>query len=196
MKYRYNVLEKVRKVEEKNGINYAKTDGKLYKTINVLHILAWVYTLGINILFLLGNLVLMSSNESLEINKAPFVTVLTATVLLIVARVIMRFKNQVWANIASGALNLIICPVLAFTFANLMEDSLGLWGLNFSFYWRHAIPLALIIIFGVWLTIIALRANIKTDKQYKKTLENIYNQFKNQNFSEEQWEDYLKNYEV
>lgn len=196
MKYQYNVLEKVRKVEEKNGINYAKTDGKLYKTINVLHILAWVYTLGINILFMLGNLLLMSSSEDLEINKAPIVTVLTATVLLIGARVIMRFKNQVWANITSGALNLIICSFLGLTFANLMEDGLGLWGLNFSFYWRHAIPLALIIIFSIWLMIIALRANIKTSKQYKKTLENIYNQFNDQNLSEEQWEDYLKNYEV
>ena len=39
MKLQQNILNRVRQVEEKRGIVYAKTDGKLYKTLKVFYII-------------------------------------------------------------------------------------------------------------------------------------------------------------
>ena len=198
MDYKYNVLKRVRQVEEKNGIKYAKTDGKLYGTLKVLYTIIFAYTLAINSLFILSNFIVYYGNENFNSVKVSLVTVTIATLLLIAAFVIMRFKNKVWANYASGITNLLVAVLLVLTFANLMQDSLGLFGYVYSFYWRHAVPLLLIAVFAVWLSVIAIRANIKTDKQYKKVMENIYAQYnlsaENEQLSEEQWEEFLENY--
>lgn len=198
MEYKYNVLKRVRQLEEKNGIKYAKTDGRLYGTIKLLYTIVFVYTLVINFLFILSNSIVYYGDENFNTVKGPLVTVTTATFLLILAFIIMRFKNKVWANFASGITNVLAAVLLVLTFANLMKDSLGLFGYVYSFYWRHAIPLLLLVVFAVWLTVIALRANIKTDKQYKKVMENIYAQYnlsaENGQLSEEQWEEFLENY--
>ncbi len=198
MKFQDNVLKRVRQIEEKKGIRYAKTDGVLYKTLKVLYTLMFAYTLVMNLLFVLSNFIVYYGNENFASAKVPLVTVATATVLLIAAFVIMRFKNRLWANYASGITSILTAVVLVLTFANLMEDGLGLFGYAFSFYWRHSIPLVLIMLLAVWLTVIAVRANIKTDKQYKKVVENIYAQYnllaESEQVSEEQWEEFLQNY--
>lgn len=198
MEYKYNLLKRVRQVEEKNGIKYAKTDGRLYGTLKVLYTIVFAYTLAINVLFILSNSIVYYGNEKFNSVKVPLVTVTIATLLLIVAFVIMRFKNKVWSNCVSGITNLLVAVLLVLTFANLMEDSTGLFGYVYSFYWRHAVPLLLLAIFAVCLTVIAVRANIKTDKQYKKVMENIYAQYnlsaENEQLSEEQWEEFLENY--
>ena len=54
VEYKYNVLKRVRQVEEKNGIIYAKTDGRLYKTLKVLYTVVFAYTLAVNLLFVLS----------------------------------------------------------------------------------------------------------------------------------------------
>lgn len=198
MDYKYNVLKRVRQIEEKNGIKYAKTDGRLYVTLKVLYTIIFAYTLAINFLFILSNFIVYYGSENFNYVKVPLVTVTTATVLLIAAFIIMRFKNKVWANYVSGITNILVAVFLVLTFANIMKDSLGLFGYVFSFYWRHAVPLLLLVILAVWLTVIAIRANVKTDKQYKKVIENIYAQYnlsaENEQLSEEQWEEFLENY--
>ncbi len=196
MKYQNNVLKRVRQIEEKNGINYAKTDGTLYNTLKVIFVIFLAYTLAMNTLFVLGNILLYSSNGNSQIKIDSIITVVTATLFLILNLIIMRFKDYVWSNLATGIINLICPTVLFLTFANLMKDVMGLWGFRDSFYWRHAIPLVFMAVFGVWSAIIALRANLKTGKQYKKVVENIYNQFENENHAQEQWDEYLKNYDI
>ena len=51
MKMQESVLKRVRMIEEKHGITYAKTDGKLYKALRVSYTLLFIYTMGINLLF-------------------------------------------------------------------------------------------------------------------------------------------------
>lgn len=199
MKYQCNVLKRVRQIEEKNGIKYAKTDGKLYGGVKAFYLVASIWTLAMNLLFIISNLLVNSLNENFKLQTAPLATVAVLTLALVAGFVVMRFKNYIWANFTFGILNLLMPSILCFTFANLMTNINGLWGYSYSFYWRHAMPLLLVAVCGIWLAIIAFRANIKTQKQYKKTLENIYEQYnlslENENFSEEQWKEYLKNYE-
>ncbi len=198
MKYEANILKRVRQIEEKKGIYYARTDGKLYKTLKIVYVLVWAYTLFMNFMFAAGNMLLYHLNENVKRDMVPIITVAVATAVLIACLVILRFKNKAWTNYTFGIANLLSCAVLFLTYMNIMTDSLGLWGFNYSFYWRHAVPLILLVILAVWLSVIALKADIKTNKLYKKTVENLYTQFNLSNgeesLSEEDWEEFIKNY--
>ena len=199
MKMQYNILQRVRQIEEKAGIRYAKADGRLYMTLKVLYIILFAYTLAMNLLFLLGNLLVHSGKESFVDIKNSLITVTVASIGLIAALVFAKFKNKIWANVTSAVLNLVSCIFLVLNFANLLTDDLGFLGYKFSFYWRHSVPLLLIVAFSVWFSIIAIRATAKSQKQYKKVVENLYEKYnlasEIEQFSEEEWEEFLTNYE-
>lgn len=198
MKLQQNILNRVRQVEEKRGIVYAKTDGKLYKTLKILYILLLVYTFIINALFVLSNFMVYYGTDSFKGLKKPIITVICGTLCFIASLFILKFKDKIWANITTLILNLLPSLLTVLVYANLMEDSLGLFGYKYSFYWRHSVPLALIAVFAIWLSVLALRANIKTKKQYKKITENLYNQYhiseENEQLSEEEWQEFIENY--
>lgn len=198
MKLQQNILNRVRQVEEKRGIVYARTDGKLYKALKFLYIVLLVYTFIINALFVLSNFMVYYGTDSFKDVKKPIITVICGTLCFIASLFVLRFKDKIWANIATIILNLLPCVLTFLVYANLMEDSLGLFGYKYSFYWRHSVPLALIAVFSIWLSVLALRANIKTKKQYKKITENLYDQYhiseENEQLSEEEWEEFIKNY--
>ena len=198
MKLQQNILNRVRKVEEKRGIVYAKTDGKLYKTLKVFYIIFLVYTFIINALFVLSNFMVYYGTDSFKGLKKPIITVICGTFCFIASLFVLRFKDKIWANIATLILNLLPSLLTVLVYANLMEDSLGLFGYKYSFYWRHSVPLALIAVFAIWLSVLALRANIKTKKQYKKITETLYNQYhiseENEQLSEEEWQEFIENY--
>ena len=198
MKLQQNILNRVRQVEEKRGIVYAKTDGKLYKTLKVFYIIFLVYTFAINALFVLSNFMVYHGTDTFNSVKKPIIIVICSTFCFIASLFVLKFKDKIWANIATLILNLLPSLLTVLVYAKLMEDSLGLFGYKYSFYWRHSVPLALIAVFAIWLSVLALRANIKTKKQYKKITENLYNQYhiseENEQLSEEEWEEFIKNY--
>ena len=82
-----------------------------------------------------------------------------------------------------------------------MKDTLGLFGFKYSFYWRHLAPLVLLVILTVILTAIAVRARVKTEKQYKKVTENLYKLYnvtvgnESDGITDEQWETFLQTYD-
>ncbi len=190
MKMYDNILQKVRLYEEKRGIIYAKTDGKLYKGLKVFYVLLFAYTMVMNTLFLLG--AFLSDSVFKTLGNSVY-TVLGLSAVLIASLVIVRFKNKLWANIAFLMLNIISCVGLGFTFGILLQDVIGF---KASFYWRHLVPLCLMVILSVALTVVALRAVLKIRKTYKKIIENIYTTYKaseETDLSDEQWEEVLKN---
>lgn len=199
MKMYDNILNRVRAMEEKNGVKYAKSDGKLYKTLKVFYVLAVIYTICMNFLYASGILLLYAGKDDFKYQKPYFYTVVACTLLLLISLVVMRFKKYLWVNIATGVANLAAAVFLIPTFARLMEDTLGLWGYQYSFYWRHFVPLLLVIILNIWLTAVAVRAILKTNAAYKKVVNNIYManniSLEDNNISEEQWEELLKSYE-
>lgn len=185
-----NILEKVKEYEEKRGIVYAKTDGGLYKALKIIYILLFIYTMVMNAMFLLGAALSETVFKNL---KNSVYTVLGITVLLIASLVIMKFKNTVWANIVSTVLNILGCTGLCLTFGVLLQDVIGF---KISFYWRHLVPLCLMAIVTIALCAVALRAVIKTQKTYKKIVENIYENYtasEDTTLTDEQWQEVLKN---
>ncbi len=193
MKMQENVLRRVRMVEDKHGIKYAKTDGRLYKVLRILYTLLFIYTMGINLLYIAGMFLVYGGTDNFVSIQNTLITVCACTAAVILGYVLSFFKFKFCAGIISVAAEVF----LILSFASAMEDSLGLWGYKISFYWRHLAPLALMIIFMIWLTVIAVSARLKTEKQYKKVVDNLYNIYNQPDVdvSDEQWNEFLANYD-
>ncbi len=193
MKMQENVLKRVRMVEDKYGINYAKIDGKLYKSLKIIYIVLFAYTMGINLLYMLGMLLVYGGTENFTAIQNTLITVSVCTGFIIAGFVLFFFKFKLTA----GILSVIPEILLILSFGDVMKDTLGLWGYKYSFYWRHLAPLALMIIVMIWLTVIAVRARIKTEKQYKKVTDNLFEIYNNtaSDISDEQWNEFLANYD-
>jgi hypothetical protein len=166
MKINDEILQKVSLYEEKHGIVYAKTDGSLYKTLKGLYVLAFCYTMVMNFLFVIGNVM---SEMRFEIFKNTVYMVLTLSAGLILSLVIIGFKKYCWAHIAGFLLNLASCAGLTVVYARQLEDVIGY---KTSFYWRHFVPFCLMVLLNLVITVIAVRAILKFNKNCKTVIEN------------------------
>ena len=227
MKMYDGVLQRVKQVEEKHGIKYVTTDSVLYKTLSVLLIIALIYTIGINLLCVAGSALKISSLYSGTVatidgkdyneveyweyqgldykkmeenivngNRELMLNAGICSILLILGLVLNRTRLY----IAGGVIT--VCPAIysIFYFMHNLTDSGGVVGLSPKFYWRHLIPLAIILITAVWLTVIAVRAKTKLQNQYKRVSENLFNMYnvelsQNEFLTDEQWDEFLKTYD-
>ncbi len=196
MKKYEKIINRVEYTQEKYGIKYAKTDGKLYNTLKVFYLITLIYTLGINLLFIVSMIFVNMENDAFVLDKNSLITVGCCTLFLI-SGLIFTFTEF---KIISSILSIIPLPLMFFCFSVLMKDSLGYFGYKLSFYWRHAVPIVILFALSVWMLVIALRAKIKFEKQYKKTFENVYEIYRSKigtdDMSAEQtkWEEFLENY--
>ena len=193
MKMQESVLRRVRMVEEKHGITYAKTDGRLYKALRLIYILLFIYTRCINRMFICGMLVTRHGTDNFKGILNSLITVIVCTVLIIAGFCLSftRFK------LAAGLLSVLPEIMLIVVFGALMKDSLGVMGFKVSYFWRHFAPLSILVIVMAVTTVIAVRARIKTEKQYKKVLDNLYALYSlnSDDISDEQWEAFLEEYD-
>lgn len=189
MKKYDGVLKRVQMLEEKQGIKYAKEDGKLYKTFKVFYILFTVYTFFMNLFYILGMLLLTAGERELP---NEFFAVCIGSVLLIAGFVVTFLK----LHIASAVLNLSSSVILIIAFGRELYGTPDLFNFTYSFYWRHFIPLVLIILCITVLCVVALRARHKLNSMYKKVEENLYNLYHTSadEVSEEQWQEFIENY--
>lgn len=193
MKMQESILRRVRMIEEKNGIKYAKTDGRLYKTLRVLYIIVFAYTMVINLLYIAGMAFVYGGTDGFKDIANSFISVCICTGLMIAGFVLSFFRFKLAAGIISIVPEIFLIPV----FGVELRDSFGFMGFKTSFYWRHLAPLAILIILMTATTIIALRAKLKTEKQYKKVTDNLYKLYKESgaDLTDEQWEEFLANYD-
>lgn len=195
MKKYDSIMKRVRRVEEKRGISYAKVDGKLFSGVTVIAAIAWIYMFVMNLMFILSmSLALSIGQAEFSFIGNAFVTVCVGSALMVLGAVLffVRFKIIGSAVCFSGI------PFMVLAFANHLKDSLGFLGFKLSFYWRHSVPALILALMLIWLLIIAIRERAKTEKQYKKIVENLYNTYHTgeDEITEEQWEEFLKNYNV
>ena len=192
MKMQESILRRVRAVEEKNVIKYAKTHGRLYKTLRVFYIILFAYTTAVNLLYIAGMTYVYLGTDNFKNVVNSIVTVSICTALIAVGFVLSFFRFKLAAGIISIVPEIFLIPV----FGIALSDSLGFLGFKASFYWRHFAPLALLVILMIFTTVIAVRARIKTEKQYKKVTDNLYKLYRQNgnDISDEQWEQFLNNY--
>ena len=186
------VLKRVRQIEEKNGIKYAKTNGKLFKTLKVVNVLAFIWAIAMNFLYIAGCLLIYSFKEHKEAFLGYIIPIAVCTVLIITALVFLKLRKY----LVSGILNVLPSIVMLVLFASISKDTFGFLGMATWYYWRHFAPLALIILTGIFMAYIAIRADLKLNKLYKKVTENLFNQYGNvETLSDEQWDEFLSNYD-
>lgn len=188
MKMYDSVLQRVKMIEEKNGIKYATTDGKLYKGVKIVFIILFSYAMMMKSFYLLGAVIASQL-------KLPLITPVVGTTLIIAGFVLLLLKQ----HIIGTAITTASSAVLIFTFGRMLIDSYT-EKLVLKFYWAHLIPLLLLVIFSVWLTVIAVRARLKLKHMYNRVVENIYNAYKiniadGEAVEEEKWEEFLEKFD-
>ena len=136
-------------------------------------------------------------NNMARENFKGLVIVSLATILIIAGLVLIRYKQ----HLISGIISFIPEVCLIYLFTGFFKDNLeGLFGLRYDYYLRHGIPLAIMLISIVGMTVIAVKGEVKLNREYKKVVESLYSDFIAQegdaeNVSEEKWTEYLKNYD-
>ena len=194
MKYNENVLKRVRQIEEKRNIRYLNCQSITYKILKFLFVVVLIYSLFINFSNIMGHIFRLNEgldDRILKVYKTILINFSVSTAGLIIGAFLYHFKLYLFGFLATAT----SCVYLIFYTKNLATDQGQQVGVSTYYYWQHLVPLAVLILLGLAIAIIAIRAKIKTNKLYKKTIDNIYNQFKTENLSEEEWEKYLNNYE-
>ena len=191
------VLKRVRILEEKRGISYAKPDGKLYKTLKVFATIFFIYTFIMNLMFIMSMFLLpMIQNVKLADVMNLIITVSVCSVVMLVGFILTYCRKYLVGGILAVLPMLFTIPSFALPLA---DDLNGFLGYKISFYWRHFGPVVVTALLLIWMTVIAVRANVKTDRMYKKVCENLFNMYKIsegevENITEEQWTEFLANY--
>ncbi len=197
MKKYDSILERVRYVEYKYGIQYAKPDGKLFAAVRTAYLLFFIYHSVMVLLFLLGQILKYGNTENWAPNAAGFWMVLGAELFSIGGYVLLKTPWKIWGV----AVSILQAPLLAVLFGERMTDDLVRFGIRVSFYWRHLIPLVVMFVLLLWMLGIIVRAAVKTNRQYKKIVETLYTQYhvgvteEGEGISDQQWDEFLANYD-
>ncbi len=202
-----NILERLRIKEEKAGITRLSVDSALGKTCKVVYIISFAYAMFIKLIYMLSTYFQASyvikntgyeNLSSLQLSqyadvKNSILLVGIATVLLIASLVLLC--KRIFT--VSLPLNAAICITLCVHFAFRMSDTLDTYGLASSYTYYHLVPLALLLIFGTVYCVIGIRHKVLEDKAYTAFVDRLYQNYSNQveNLSEEQWEEFLSNYD-
>ena len=192
-----NIKEKVKQIEYKLGVSYAKTDGKIYKWLWGLELLCVIYLFGLNSLTLLSAYL-----RQVHVNQRYFTTL---TFILLIAGTLLEIGgiilNKVGFHIIGNILNIIPLPYFVCVFAPMLTHPDGFMGYRSEFYFRYFISYVLILLFSLIMIFIALRQRLKTRKLYNRVLDNIYEEYKKKNTSddfstsEEDWDNYIRNFD-
>ena len=170
MKYSAEELKKIERYEEKRGIKYAKTGGKLYKGLFFIGILSWCYILFTSISYLIGRTFRIT--EGLDSIDNPFISISVTTAIALTSILIYVFRLK----ISYFVINIVAAVTTFISFAGIcrVDDSIssagstvseydeGFFGLKKIFYWRHGIPAFLMaIVFAILIFIILREKSIR-----------------------------------
>lgn len=191
MKKNQNILDYVDKYKEKYGIKYADNGSPLIKGLGVTAIIVWCYSLIILLTSVFSFIINFKSGLLDYTNlKSVFITTVACSVLMIISAVFYVVNKKVIAS--AVAIITQLAAVLTYMPISVYAD-----GYMASFYWKFAIPAALITLIAVAISFILIRAAIKTNKIYNSLVDGIYNQYGSkdgQKLSEKQWQEFLNNY--
>lgn len=198
MKKIEGIKKRAEYVEWKSGKIYAKPDGSLYKFFNGLCYIAFFYTLIINLLYIVGVIMHLSFDTVADKKSILGFTsaVCVCTLLLITYFVLSRLKFSLLAPIFNIVPSLTLGIMFVFQLKAGGLDK-ALFGLKYSYYYNHLLPLFIILLCSIIMIIIALRAKMIFNKFYRETEMQLYDLYtKNtQDPTEESWLEFAKNYD-
>ncbi len=187
MKYKANILRAVEDYQYRKAVCYPKTSERIYCNLKGFSIFAFIYQIIFSVLVMLG-LVFVQTDAPRVLLQNTIISQL----LFIAAFILMFFK----LNLISLILNLLggvfkIIPLIPLLILNA-----GALDIEPAFYWQHALPLLLILICSVWMCIISTREKHLIRRDYKAVLRKLYDTHYIEGMTDEEWEDFLNNYEI
>jgi len=199
MKYYEGVLKKVRLLEEKNGIFYARVDGKVYKGMRTVLIAVSLYSLWFNGIAAFFGAYVSMDNLALKGYKSEAVSITVCVPILFLGILLVLLKKHIVGAVITcvpAIVMLLACRVLA----KAENPGMAIDGIDPAYYWKHFVPLVAIIITVLWLAGIYIRERLKTRASYIRVTENLYNLYKvnvgkGEEITEEQWEVFLEKYD-
>ena len=200
MKKYDGVLKRVRELEWKYGIAYPRPNEKPYKITRFFYVIFFLWTNIMNVMHI-GS-IWVKSTENLTAmddfgNGTTFIGVCTAVLIL---AYVLRCLKHIYCHIAGFCLTLGASIGLLLTYAPWFEDLTGFLGYKLDFYFRHIVPIALMVILMAILVYIYVNSEIKTDCTYKKVIEALYEKYGTDSegaaaLSDTKWEEFIKNYD-
>ena len=189
MKMNETILAQVKRSEEKYNIRYAKKDGSLYGGFRVAYLVSYIYAAVFAAFVILG----IWFNDEISTNLNTVYTIGAFLVLGLLGAVFNGFRIPLGTALCSIPVSVwtVIC------FGKLLIDPAGLLGLNGKFYWAHLLPILVMCVSAAAMLIIDLRARYILKKGYEKISERLYAEYSAhaENLSEEEWEQFLNNYD-
>lgn len=207
MKKNSNILLRMHQKEARAGITRVGTFGALGKLCKVFYIIAFIYTMGINLIYLLS--IWMNSNHVVEsigkenlsvLQEDQLASVKNSMILvglmsaLLIAGLILLVKR---VSIPSLVINGAAPIILIIHFAQRMSETLAANGLLCSYTYNHLIPLGILFITGVVFSVLELRFIISENRAYTDFVDKLYarNSADFDKMTDEEWEEFLSSYE-
>ncbi|MBQ8740650.1 MAG: hypothetical protein IJY79_03770 [Clostridia bacterium] len=191
MKKNANILEYVEKYKYKYGISYAVDGGKLVKTLGVLTGIVWVYLFFMLALSILSFALNFSAGVlNYSDLSSVFITTIVCAVVMIAAAALFVCKQKIAGCIVAIAVQ----PFIVLAYAPISVYGVGYLP---SFYWKFAVPAALLILFAAVLLFVLIRARVKTNKLYSMLVEGLYKQYgtrDSEKLTDSEWDEFLTNY--
>ncbi len=190
-----NVLNRAKEKEQKEGISYPLKDGKLYTSFKVVYFIALIFSIIMNLFYIMRVLILYAGTPEFSDYSVYFFTVVAGSIIMIALAVISKFNaNKIIASVFAGG-NLACAGVLSYVFASLLKDDTIKFGLNISFYWRHLAPFLLVTVSSISMALIVIVSYLRTKKAYNRVVEIVYDEYNElSNDDKPDWQEYLKNY--
>lgn len=204
MKKNPNILKRVEQYKYKRGIHIIDTDSGIYTFMRVLTTIAFIFTMFCNGLYIMGQLINLSSGEKSSINMPAFIAISIGTAVIIIGYVLNCTRFKLW-----GALALIIPQITNYIYFHhafnpnastdgVVDTTSFILGMPIRFYVRHFIPAVIMLIAAIVMVIIDISARIKNNKIYYHILDDLYSKYKagsREDMNEAEWEEFLSNYE-
>ena len=193
MKKNANIIEYVKKYKYKYGISNISENDRVMKMLTACAAVVWCYAFFMIMVFILGMLgKFRFGGFDFELYKRSFFVVVGGAVLMIGGAVFLCCKQR----LAAAIVTIVSQPIVLVEFAYLMKDPAG--KLLFSFYWRHAIPAILLVIFAILIIAAIVNGIVKDNKLYNQLVDALYKQYgtrDGEKLNEEQWQEFLSNYD-
>ncbi len=184
MKHKQNILKLVENYQYKSAICYPKTKERIYCNLRTTYIIGFIYQAIFMLLLTYGQI---------ETHYLDGANMFTASVIsfmfFISAFVLMFFK---WDCI-SLPLN-ILGTVFLWPIMKELLFSSGVFFIKGTFYFKHLIPLVLILVPSIWMCIISTRERYLIHRDYKVVMEKLFSKHRTPEMTDEEWEEFINNY--
>lgn len=186
MKKNPPMVERVKKYQNKRGIQYATAEGTLYKALKVLYIIAFAANVLFNSFYILVRLVSLGSDSTGDSDISGLIQISVFTAALIAGLVLTVIHRTRWvgrfismAALLASAVALAVITSGSGSAQDINEMMIGNIELHLPlyFYLRHGLPALAGLILLVWMTLIDVLARVRYNRLYKRLEAELYAQY-------------------